>query len=83
VSDPLEERLRNLMRADQQTLGQEDRRLERVLHKAHLRGGVLDLLTLFSRWGVVLSEAGSRHTRKSRVQGTTEGETATTTERRD
>ncbi|SDS26939.1 hypothetical protein SAMN05216421_1213 [Halopseudomonas xinjiangensis] len=83
MSDPLEDRLRSLMRADQQNVGQDDQRLERVLHKAHVRGGVLDLLTLFSRWGVVLSEAGTHHSRNSLGRNASEDETATTTERKD
>ena len=67
MSDPFEERLRDLMRDGEHVDGEDNERLERVLHRAHMRGGVLDLLTLFSRWGVVLSEAGTRHTRRDRA----------------
>lgn len=69
MSDPLEERLRSLMREGGQDGDEDDERLERVLHKAHVRGGVLDLLTLFSRWGLVLSEAGTHPMRRTRTAG--------------
>jgi hypothetical protein len=83
VSDPFEERLRNLMRDGEHTVGEDDERLGRVLHKAHVRGGVLDLLTLFSRWGLVLSEAGTHHTRKGRTAGAADGEAAGRAPRED
>lgn len=65
MSDPLEDRLRSLMRENEQSADEDDQRLERVLHKAHMRSGLFDLLTLFSRWGLVLSEAGLRRPRSS------------------
>lgn len=68
MSDPLEDRLRSLMRESEQTADADDQRLERVLHKAHMRSGVFDLLTLFSRWGLVLSEAGLRRPRSAHGQ---------------
>lgn len=66
VDDPFEQQLRDLMReAEQQRPGSsDDERLERVLHKAHIRGGIFDLLGLFTRWGWVLTEGvgkGLRH----------------------
>ena len=63
--DPLESRLRHLLQDDGEYQGadREDRRLDQVLHKAHIRGGVFDLITLFTRWGWVLSEGGARGAR--------------------
>ncbi|MEH6492640.1 CrfX protein [Halopseudomonas sp.] len=64
--DPLERRLRDLLQGEVSDLGsqRDDRRLDRVLHKAHVRGGLFDLVNLFARWGWVLSEGsvrGARH----------------------
>ena len=62
--DPLESRLRDLLQGEASYLGErDDRRLDRVLHKAHVRGGVFDLVNLFARWGWVLSEGGARGAR--------------------
>jgi hypothetical protein len=68
MEDPIESRLRALMRGDQADVGVEvdDARLERVLHKAHLQGGIFDLLSLFARWGWVVSEGGARGLRHAR-----------------
>ncbi|TVP89082.1 MAG: hypothetical protein EA348_09055 [Pseudomonadaceae bacterium] len=67
MSDPLEQRLKALMQqAGEQNDAHEDERLDRVLHQAHLRGGLLDLLTLFARWGWVVSEGGARGVRHAR-----------------
>ncbi|UAW99882.1 hypothetical protein KEM63_07940 [Halopseudomonas nanhaiensis] len=82
MSDPLEERLRSLMRDGGQDVSDDDERLERVLHKAHVRGGALDLLTLFAHWGEVLSEAGTRSVRRSRAAGRAQQD-ATVTSRKE
>ena len=67
MSDPLEQRLKALMQqAGEGSEVQEDERLDRVLHQAHLRGGLLDLLSLFARWGWVVSEGGARGIRHAR-----------------
>lgn len=71
MDDPFEHQLRNLMRdAEQQRPGSSDsERLERVLHKAHIHSGIFDLLSLFSRWGWVLTEGvskGIQHRRPAR-----------------
>lgn len=62
MEDPFERRVRELMRqaSEQQSENTDDQRLERVLHKAHIHGGIFDLLNLFTRWGWVLSEGGAR-----------------------
>ena len=62
MDDPFEHRLRNLMRdAEQQRPASVDSaRLERVLHKAHIHGGIFDLLSLFARWGWVITEGVSK-----------------------
>lgn len=62
MEDPFERRVRELMRqaSEQQSESTDDQRLERVLHKAHIHGGIFDLLNLFTRWGWVLSEGGAR-----------------------
>lgn len=78
MSDPLEERLRSLMRDGGEDMSDDNQRLERVLHKAHVRGGVLDLLTLFAHWGVVLSEAGTHTVRRSRASGRAQRDTTAT-----
>lgn len=67
MSDPLEQRLKVLMQqAGEDSESHEDERLDRVLHKAHLRGGLLDVLSLFARWGWVVSEGGARGIRHAR-----------------
>ena len=68
MEDPIESRLRLLMRGSQADDGVEvdDARLERVLHKAHLQGGLLDVISLFARWGWVVSEGGARGLRHTR-----------------
>ncbi len=68
MEDPIEKRLRDLMRGDQtdELASAEDARLERVMHKVHMQGGVFDLISLFARWGWVLSEGGSRGVRHAR-----------------
>lgn len=82
MSDPLEDRLRSLMRESEQEANEHER-LERVLHKAHIRGGVLDLLTLFARWGAVLSEAGNRHARRSGPSAEARDETVTAADKKE
>jgi hypothetical protein len=77
MEDSTEIRLRALMRGEHVDDGVEinDARLERVLHKAHLQGGILDLLSLFARWGWVVSEGGARglrHARPARREKQTE-----------
>ncbi len=67
MSDPLEQRLKALMQqAGEENDAHENERLDRVLHQAHLRGGLLDLLTLFARWGWVVSEGSARGVRHAR-----------------
>ncbi|SDU02684.1 hypothetical protein [Halopseudomonas salegens] len=67
MSDPLEQRLKALMQqAGEENDAHEDERLDRVLHQAHLRGGIFDLLNLFARWGWVVSEGGARGLRHAR-----------------
>lgn len=68
MEDPIEQRLRELMQGDQgeDSESVDDARMERVLHKAHVRGGVFDLLGLFANWGWVISEGGSRGLRHAR-----------------
>lgn len=82
MEDPIESRLRELMRGDQadDVAGVDDARLERVLHKAHLQGGLFDLISLFARWGWVLSEGGARGLRHARP---TRREAGTDTTRSD
>lgn len=66
MEDPFENQLRDMLReADRGRPESADaERLERVLHKAHIHGGVFDLLNMFARWGSVLSEAGSAPRRR-------------------
>ena len=71
MEDPIEQRLRELMRGDQTADSEqvEDERIERVLHRVHIRGGIADLAGLFARWGWVVSEGtarGLRHARPTR-----------------
>ncbi|WP_373184870.1 hypothetical protein [Halopseudomonas sp.] len=77
MEDPIEQRLRELMQGDQaEDAGNvDDDRMERVLHKVHLRGGIVDLIGLFTRWGWVVSEGGARglrHARPTRRDDTSE-----------
>lgn len=67
MEDPIERRLRELMRAEADTSTPvEERRLDRVLHKAHMHGGLFDLVNLFARWGWVVSEGGARALKHAR-----------------
>ncbi|MFN3581549.1 MAG: hypothetical protein ACK4VV_13875 [Pseudomonas sp.] len=69
MEDPIESRLRELMRGESEPLVDiDEQRLERVLHKAHLHAGVFDLINLFARWGWVLSEGGARGLRHARPE---------------
>ncbi|WP_304638678.1 hypothetical protein [Pseudomonas sp.] len=74
MDDPFENQLREMLReADRQRPDSVDaERLERVLHKAHIHGGLFDLLNMFARWGWVLSEAGTGLKRKTRPTCSTE-----------
>lgn len=63
MDDPFESRLRSLMQAPgrhRDAESADDERLDRVLHKAHIRGGIFDLLSLFTHWGWVIAQAGGR-----------------------
>ena len=68
MEDPIEQRLRDLMRGDQgaDSAQVDDARMERVLHRVHVRGGIFDLVGLFARWGWVVSEGGARGLRHAR-----------------
>ncbi len=67
MEDPIESRLRELMRTEADTSTPVDaHRLDRVLHKAHMRAGFFDLVNLFAHWGWVLSEGGARAIKHSR-----------------
>lgn len=80
MEDPIEQRLRELMRGDQteEALGTDDARIERVLHKVHLRGGIVDLVGLFAHWAWVVSEGGARGLRHARpTQRDTAGQSRT------
>lgn len=71
MDDPFEQQLRALMRdtEPQRPVSSDDERLDRVLHKAHIHGGIFDLLGLFTRWGWVLTEGlgkGLKHSRPIR-----------------
>lgn len=68
MEDPIEQRLRELMRGEQAEGADQvdDARMERVLHRVHLRGGIFDLIGLFARWGWVVSEGGARGLRHAR-----------------
>ncbi|SDS31786.1 hypothetical protein SAMN05216198_1681 [Halopseudomonas litoralis] len=69
MDDPFEQHLRSLMQKDAagQPSGEDDKRLERVLHRAHVRTGLFDLLSLFARWGWVIGEGGARGLRQART----------------
>ncbi|GGD03087.1 hypothetical protein GCM10007418_22810 [Halopseudomonas salina] len=68
MEDPIEQRLRELMQGNQaeDCESVDDARMERVLHRVHVRSGVFDLLGLFANWGWVISEGGSRGLRHAR-----------------
>lgn len=68
MDDPFEHHLRSLMQdpSPSTPTPEEDRRLERVLHRAHIHGGLFDLLKLFANWGWVISEGGARGLRHAR-----------------
>lgn len=68
MEDPVEQRLRELMQGNpgDDPTENDDARMERLLHKVHLRGGILDLIGLFARWGWVVSEGGARGLRHAR-----------------
>jgi len=68
MDDPFERHLRSLMQEDasRQSSGEDDKRLERVLHRAHIHSGLFDLLKLFANWGWVISEGGARGLRHAR-----------------
>lgn len=67
MDNPIEDRLRELMRAEAgKSTPVDELRLVRVLHKAHMRAGFFDLITLFAHWGWVISEGGSRGLKHSR-----------------
>lgn len=67
MDDPFESHLRNLMREDAPApVTTDDQRLKRVLRRANVRSGLLDLLSLFARWGWVISEGGARGLRHAR-----------------
>lgn len=80
MDDPIEARLRAMLREpetghEQQLSSAADHRLERVLHKAHVQGGLLDLLNLFARWGWVLGEGVARGLPHRQPQRRTPGST--------
>lgn len=63
MDDPFESRLRSMMQAPDDrpdSDSADDERLDRVLHKAHVRSGIFDLLSLFAHWGWVIAQAGGR-----------------------
>ena len=61
MDDPFERRLRSMMQeAPDDRPDSDDVRLDRVLHKAHVRSGIFDLLSLFAHWGWVIAQAGGR-----------------------
>lgn len=68
MEDPFEHHLRSLMQNSSPSASnlEDDRRLERVLHRAHIHGGLFDLLKLFANWGWVISEGGARGLRHAR-----------------
>lgn len=68
MDDPFEHHLRSLLQEDApaQSSPADDKRLERVLHRAHIHGGLFDLLKLFANWGWVISEGGARGLRHAK-----------------
>lgn len=77
MEDPFEHHLRSLMQNSSPSTSsfEDDRRLERVLHRAHIHGGLFDLLKLFANWGWVISEGGARGLRHARPVRRSEPET--------
>lgn len=69
MDDPFEHHLRSLLQEDAsaQSSPGDDKRLERVLHRAHIHGGLFDLLKLFANWGWVISEGGARGLRHAKT----------------
>lgn len=69
MDDPFERHLRSLLQegAPAQPSPEDDKRLERVLHRAHIHGGLFDLLKLFANWGWVISEGGARGLRHAKT----------------
>ena len=67
MDDPFESQLRQLMREDAsgRPPSADDKRLERVLHRAHIHSGLFDLLRLFASWGWVIGEGGGRGLRQA------------------
>lgn len=67
MDDPFESHLRSLMQEDSATPATaDDERLKRVLHRANVRSGLFDLLSLFARWAWVIGEGGARGLRHAR-----------------
>ena len=68
MEDPFEHHLRSLMQNSSPSTSnlEDDLRLERILHRAHIHGGLFDLLKLFANWGWVISEGGARGLRHAR-----------------
>lgn len=68
MDDPFERHLRSLLQDDTSAppSPEDDKRLERVLHRAHIHSGLLDLLKLFANWGWVVSEGGARGLRHAK-----------------
>lgn len=68
MDDPFERHLRSLLQEETspQPSPEDNKRLERVLHRAHIHGGLFDLLKLFANWGWVISEGGARGLRHAR-----------------
>ncbi|MDX9688610.1 hypothetical protein [Halopseudomonas formosensis] len=67
MDDPFERHLRSLMQdSSVHPTPEDDKRLERVLHRAHIHSGLFDLLKLFANWGWVIGEGGARGLRHAR-----------------
>lgn len=67
MDDPFENHLRSLMQEDWPAPTKADeQRLKRVLHRANVRVGLFDLLSLFARWAWVIGEGGARGLRHAR-----------------
>lgn len=68
MDDSFERHLRSLLQEEisPQSAPDDDKRLERVLHRAHIHGGLFDLLTLFANWGWVIGEGGARGLRHAK-----------------
>src|SRR5690554_8201316 len=68
MDDPFERHLRSLMQdSSVHPTPEDDKRLERVLHRAHIHSGLFDLLKLFANWGWVIGEGGARRSEERRV----------------